>query len=85
MCIRDSHDIDRIVRYHLEPINVSFQTTNPELRCKMLHNRFAGEALKKVDRLYAVSYTHLDVYKRQPIEGVEALVEFMKKFEKENL
>lgn len=45
-------DIDRIVRYHLEPINVSFQTTNPELRCKMLHNRFAGEALKKVDRLY---------------------------------
>ncbi len=46
------HDIDRIVRYHLEPINVSFQTTNPALRCKMLHNRFAGEALKKVDRLY---------------------------------
>lgn len=46
------HDIDRIVRYHLEPINVSFQTTNPKLRCKMLHNRFAGEALKKVDRLY---------------------------------
>ena len=46
------HDIDRIIRYHLEPINVSFQTTNPELRCKMLHNRFAGEALKKVDRLY---------------------------------
>lgn len=46
------HDIDRIIRYHLEPINVSFQTTNPELRCKMLHNRFAGEALNKVDRLY---------------------------------
>lgn len=46
------HDIDRIIRYHLEPINVSFQTTNPELRCEMLHNRFAGEALKKVDRLY---------------------------------
>ncbi len=46
------HDIDRIVRYHLEPINISFQTTNPELRCKMLHNRFAGDALKKVDTLY---------------------------------
>lgn len=46
------HDIDRIIRYHLEPINVSFQTMNPELRCKMLHNRFAGDALKKVDRLY---------------------------------
>lgn len=46
------HDIDRIVRYHLEPINISFHTTNPELRCKMLHNRFAGDALKKVDTLY---------------------------------
>ncbi len=44
-------DIDRIIRYHLSPINVSFQTTNPELRCKMLGNRFAGDALKKVDRL----------------------------------
>lgn len=46
------HDIERIVRYHLEPINISFHTTNPELRCKMLHNRFAGEALGKVDTLY---------------------------------
>ena len=46
------YDVDRIVRYHLEPINISFHTTNPELRCKMLHNRFAGEALKKIDRLY---------------------------------
>lgn len=46
------HDIDRIIRYHLSPINISFQTMNPELRCKMLNNRFAGEALKKVDRLY---------------------------------
>ena len=46
------HDIERIVNYHLEPINISFHTTNPELRCKMLHNRFAGEALKKVDKLF---------------------------------
>ncbi len=46
------HDVERIVKYHLEPINISFQTTNPELRCKMLHNRFAGDALKKVDILY---------------------------------
>ena len=45
-------NVRRIVKYHLEPINISFQTTNPELRCKMLHNRFAGEALKKVDILY---------------------------------
>lgn len=46
------HDIDRIVYYHMEPMNISFQTMNPDLRCKMLHNRFAGEALKKVDRFY---------------------------------
>lgn len=45
------HDIDRICRYHLSPINISFQTMNPQLRCKMLNNRFAGEALKKVDIL----------------------------------
>ncbi|MCR4902642.1 MAG: DUF512 domain-containing protein [Butyrivibrio sp.] len=44
-------DIDRIIKYHLSPINVSFQTTNPELRNKMLNNRFAGQALEKVKRL----------------------------------
>lgn len=45
-------DIERIIRYHMSPINISFQTTNPALRCKMLHNRFAGDIFKKVDRLY---------------------------------
>lgn len=45
-------DIERIIRYHLEPINISVQTTIPELRCKMLHNRFAGQALKHMDRLF---------------------------------
>ncbi len=45
------HDIDRICRYRLSPINISFHAMNPELRCRMLNNRFAGEALKKVDRL----------------------------------
>jgi len=45
-------DLNRIIKYHLGPINISFQTMNPELRCMMLHNRFAGDALKKVDLLY---------------------------------
>lgn len=45
-------DVDRIVRMHLAPINISIQTTNPELRCKMLHNRFAGEKLKFLDAFY---------------------------------
>lgn len=46
------HDIARIIEFKLAPINISVHTTNPELRCRMLHNRFAGEALSKIDRLY---------------------------------
>ena len=46
-------DVDRIIEMQLAPINISVQTTNPELRCKMLHNRFAGEKLKFLDDLYA--------------------------------
>lgn len=46
------HDIQRIIDYKLSPINISFHTTNKELRCKMLNNRHAGEALLKVKSLY---------------------------------
>ncbi len=45
-------DLERIIEYKLAPINISVHTTNPALRCTMLHNRFAGEALKKIKRLY---------------------------------
>lgn len=45
-------DIDRIILYKLSPINISVHTTNPELRCKMLHNRFAGDVLKIMDQLF---------------------------------
>ena len=45
-------DLDRIIRYKLAPINISVHTTNPDLRVKMLHNRFAGDALKKIERLF---------------------------------
>lgn len=51
------HDVNRIIQYHLEPINISFQTMNPELRCKMLNNRFAGDALRKVDAFYDAGIT----------------------------
>ena len=50
-------DIDKIIKYHLAPINISFQTMNKELRCKMLNNRFAGEALEKVEQLYDAGIT----------------------------
>ena len=45
-------DMERILFYKLSPINISVHTTNPELRCKMLNNRFAGEALEKIKRFY---------------------------------
>ncbi len=45
-------DVERIIHMQLAPINISVQTTNPVLRCKMLHNRFAGEKLKYLDRLF---------------------------------
>ena len=45
-------DINRIIQYKLAPINISFHTTNPKLRCQMLHNRFAGSILDKVTLLY---------------------------------
>lgn len=45
-------DVERITKMNLAPINISVQTTNPELRCKMLHNRFAGDKLKFLQILY---------------------------------
>ncbi len=45
-------DLDRIIRYNLSPINISVHTTNPELRCMMLHNRFAGKILEQIQKLY---------------------------------
>lgn len=45
-------DIERICFYKLSPINISIHTMNRELRCKMLNNRFAGEALDKIQKFY---------------------------------
>ena len=44
-------DIDRIIQYHISPINVSVHTTNPELRVQMLNNRFAGNVFDRMKRL----------------------------------
>ena len=44
------HEIERIIKLHISPINVSVHTTNPELRCRMLNNRFAGKALDILKR-----------------------------------
>ena len=44
------HDVERIIEMHISPINVSVHTTNPELRCKMMNNRFAGDCLRHLHR-----------------------------------
>lgn len=38
-------EIQRICDLHISPINVSVHATNPELRVKMLRNRFAGRCI----------------------------------------
>ena len=44
-------DFDRIIRNHLTPLYVSVHATDPEVRCAMMKNRFAGELLGKLQRL----------------------------------
>lgn len=44
-------DLDRIIKYKISPINISVHTTNPELRVKMLRNRFAGNINDRLKRL----------------------------------
>ena len=50
-------ELERICFYKLSPMNVSVHTTNPELRCKMLHNRFAGTIVEKLRRLKQADIT----------------------------
>lgn len=47
----NNEDLNRIIRYRMSPINVSVHTTDPELRKKMLNNRFAGDVLNKIKLL----------------------------------
>jgi len=43
-------EIDRICRLRVSPINVSVHTTDSELRCNMLGNRFAGKLMEIMHR-----------------------------------
>ncbi len=44
------HEVDRIIKMHISPINISVHTTNPELRVKMMNNKNAGKALDIICR-----------------------------------
>ena len=43
-------EIERIIDLHISPINISVHTTNPELRCRMLKNKRAGETIEVMRR-----------------------------------
>lgn len=51
-------DVERIIEMHISPINVSVHTTDPQLRCQMMNNRFAGGCLKY---LYRFAEAGLDI------------------------
>ncbi len=44
-------DIDRIIRMHISPVNISVHTMNKELRVKMMKNKNAGECLDMIKHL----------------------------------
>lgn len=44
-------DFDRIIRTHLSPLYISVHATDPDVRCKMMNNRFAGQLMEKISRL----------------------------------
>ncbi|MEG0570103.1 MAG: DUF512 domain-containing protein [Oscillospiraceae bacterium] len=51
----DRTEIDRIIKMHISPINISVHTTNPELRIKMMSNKNAGDVLKFIPLLVNAS------------------------------
>lgn len=46
-------EIQKMIDYRISPVNISVHTTNPQLRVRMLGNRFAGDILGKIRRLSA--------------------------------
>lgn len=44
------HEVERIIKMHISPINISVHTTNPELRVKMMNNKNAGKVLDIIHR-----------------------------------
>lgn len=51
------HEISRIIKMHISPVNISVHTTNPDLRCRMMKNPFAGESLKIIERFNKAGIT----------------------------
>lgn len=45
------HEIERIIKMHISPVNISVHTMNPELRVQMMKNKNAGKCLEIIKRL----------------------------------
>ena len=41
-------DFNRIITTHMSPLYVSVHATDPQVRCQMMNNRFAGELMDKL-------------------------------------
>jgi len=50
-------ELDRIIKYHMSPINISVHSTNPSVRKLMLGNRFAGNILERIKKLVNAGIT----------------------------
>ena len=51
------HEIERIIKLHISPINISVHTTDPELRVKMMTNKNAGKVLSLLERFSSAGIT----------------------------
>ncbi|WP_304340730.1 DUF512 domain-containing protein [Metaclostridioides mangenotii] len=50
-------DIENIIKYRISPINISVHTTNPDLRQKMISNKFAGKVYGIMKKLAEAEIT----------------------------
>ena len=53
----NAHEVERIKRMHISPINISVHTVEPELRVKMMTNQKAGAVLRYLDEFAAEGIT----------------------------
>ncbi len=44
-------EMDRIIKRRASPLYISVHATNPELRCRLMNNRFAGNLMERLHRL----------------------------------
>lgn len=51
------HEVERIIKMHISPVNISVHTMNPDLRVKMMKNKNAGKSLEIIKRFAEAGIT----------------------------